>query len=186
MFRRFNTTDMMDVFAMLNSGDPPVLVSPIDILMNYAWWFERNRYDWHIMVPERSLHNRRLPMYHKVPAQYTTPAFVAIQHTDKRWHQNMIMPGYCSAMTFQGTNSPKCRNVRLTELCTSTTDKLCFKKGGSCKQGNPCCMKVVDKHLRNVNRMIEMQVHFVNASKARLVETLATSMETTCELFDLP
>ena len=76
ILKRFNTSNFEEAFK--KSYHSAFLISPVNVVISYAWFFERDRYDWNLKIcSELKLYNRRLPIGHKITPQdteYSVPA----------------------------------------------------------------------------------------------------------------
>ena len=70
ILKRFNTSNSDEAFHKIYYGDN--LISPVSVVISYAWFFERDRYDWNLkLCSELKSYNRRLPVGHKITPQDT-------------------------------------------------------------------------------------------------------------------
>ena len=177
MFKMFNTTDLIEILALLYRSSQRV--SPYNIIMHYAWYFERDRYYWHLKIGQELVNsrNRVVPKGFEIQPRDVQPAFIAILHGYKKWQREPVIPGYCASLAFQGYNTTEC-----TEQLCDTADTAYE----SCKSGKRCCTRVTGEHFRDVYQLLKSNIHSVNVSKAEQVERLAASMNATCEQLNFP
>ena len=70
ILKRFNTSNFEDAFKKIHHGSS--FVSPVSVVISYAWFFERDRYDWNLKIcSELKSYNRRFPEGHKITPQDT-------------------------------------------------------------------------------------------------------------------
>ena len=123
------------------------------------------------------------------------PLFQGVKHQggDKKWHQELIVAGYCLSMKAQGKPLLKCKNV------THDLNKICdfhgvFSKppwpftNNWCKDRNrhTCCQRMVDEHFENVFHMLRTGIHIINSTKVKILENVSKEMGVTCEKLTLP
>ena len=67
ILKRFNTNNFEEAFQKIFHGNG---MSPVSVVISYAWFFERDRYDWNLkLCSELKSYNRRLPGGHKITPQ---------------------------------------------------------------------------------------------------------------------
>ena len=70
ILKRFNTSNFEETFQKIYHGTR--YLSPVSIVISYAWFFERDRYDWNLkLCSELQSYNRRFPLRHKITPQDT-------------------------------------------------------------------------------------------------------------------
>ena len=70
ILKRLNKTIFEEAFQKIYPGD--YLISPVSVVISYAWFFERDRYDWNLKIcSELQSYNRRLPVDHKIAPHHT-------------------------------------------------------------------------------------------------------------------
>ena len=171
------------------------IISPINIIMSYAWFFEYEKYDWHLKIQDLVKHNKMLPSAHKVSTEDTIPSLVAVAHISdhKKWMQHRVIPGYCEAMRVQGQPPANCSSIKhnLNQICNfheSFFHAPWPNLHDWCSEGqaHACCQKALDEHYRHVGHMAACGIHTVRRGRAKLVERLAKDMGVTCEDFKEP
>ena len=194
IMKHLNTTDFEEAFSLFYGRG--AILCPVCIILSYAWYFERERYDWHFKIHDLAFINKRLPEGHKVCLEDMDPLFQGVAHVfrDKKWHQELILAGYCLSMKAQGNPSPKCKNVKhdLNTICDYHAEV--FRKppwpftDNWCKDRNrhTCCQRIVDEHYENVFHMVTTGIHIVNSTKIKTLEIFSKEMGVTCEKLTLP
>ena len=70
ILKRFNTSNFEEAFHKIYHGGN--LISPVSVVISYAWFFERDRYDWNLkLCSELQSYNSRFPVGHKITPQDT-------------------------------------------------------------------------------------------------------------------
>ena len=70
ILKRFNTSNFEDAFR--KSYNSAFLISPVNVVISYAWFFERDRYDWNLKICcELKSYNTRFPDGHKIKPHHT-------------------------------------------------------------------------------------------------------------------
>ena len=157
--------------------------------MNYAWYFEKDRYDWHLAIGNMEQTNKKLnPEHHILPSD-TLPSIVGVPHiVDKKWDESMMIPGYCASMAASGIHVSKCRNIThdFNRLCHFNFAHHRFPWPGVnrwCSEGKlfPCCKKAAAEHYRDVASLVECGILKFNKENPMLVQQLAKEVGVTCE-----
>ena len=66
ILKRFNTTNFEEAFKRFYHTDTGY-ISPVSVILSYAWYCEKNRYDWNIKVNcDLETYNLRLPAQHEI------------------------------------------------------------------------------------------------------------------------
>ena len=194
IMKHLNTTDFEEAFSLFYGHGTSL--SPICIILSYAWYFEKERYDWHFKIPDLASINKRLPEGHKVHLRHMDPLFQGVAHVgdDKGSHKELIVAGYCLSMKAQGNPSPKCKNVKhdLNTICDFHA--RVFSKppwpftNNWCKERNrhTCCQRIVDEHYESVFHMLRTGIHIVNSTKIKTLDIFSKEMGVTCEKLTLP
>ena len=65
ILQRFNTSNFEEAFQKIYHGDN--LISPVSVVISFAWFFERDRYDWNLKISsELKSYNTRFSVGHKI------------------------------------------------------------------------------------------------------------------------
>lgn len=195
IMKHLGVADFEKAFRLFHTNDS--MMSPINIIMSYAWFFEHERYDWHIKVLDLKAHNRQLPAGHRISLEETIPSIVGVAHISdvKKWEQDIVTPGYCLAMKAQGQPVDGCTNVthNIEEICDFYESVFQSQWPSAsvdvwCRGGNftACCERFINEHYENVSYMARMYVHVVKKENANIVSTLAREMGIGCEHLCMP
>ena len=70
ILKRFNTSNFEEAFNKIYLGSS--YISPVSVVISYAWFFGKDRYDWNLKIcSELKSYNRRFPEGHKITPQDT-------------------------------------------------------------------------------------------------------------------
>ena len=70
ILKRFSTSSFEEAFQKIYHSNN--LISPVNVVISYAWFFERDRYDWNLKIcSDLKSYNRRLPVGHRITPQDT-------------------------------------------------------------------------------------------------------------------
>ena len=193
IMKHLNVSSFEEAFSRFyTEGD---VLSPINVIMSYAWYFEKHRYDWHLKIKDLKSYNQRLPEGHAVTKEDVVPSIIGAAHFSgkKELDPGVVIPGYCQALRAQGQASAKCRTIKhdANTICDffEMEHRSPWPAGNDwCAARNlaQCCQQAVDDHYNNVGRMFHERVHEVVQSKAKLVGKLANEMGVVCEELPLP
>ena len=160
ILKRFNTSNFKEAFHKIYYGGR--LISPVSVVISYAWFFERDRYDWNLkLCSELKSYNRRLPVGHKITPQDTEDILSQPQtafhvpYAKEPLSPNIFI-SYCLSHEAAGNPQVMCSNHSVSlednfvlfyhDLQRITPGKTpCF---GNKKTDH--CLKVLDRHYKQV------------------------------------
>ena len=93
ILKRFNTSNFEEAFKKSYRG--PNVISPVNVVISYAWFFERDRYDWNLKICcDLSSYNTRFPVGHKIQPQHTEGILSQPQTALHMYHTRRIKTEY--------------------------------------------------------------------------------------------
>ena len=194
IMNHLKTDDFEEAFQQFYVGS----ISPVDIWMTYAWFYENDRYEWHIKATAAKLqfHNNRLSKGHKIGPQHTIPSLIGNGHIWdlKVFQSELMIPGYCMSLKATQQEVPDgCKNVThdMKILCDYWEQPFRYPWPAAdkwCKAGKMdlCCHEAMVKHYKDVMVLVEQKNLRLSKDDVYLVDKLALEMGVTCPQVDLP
>ncbi|KAK6186241.1 hypothetical protein SNE40_008316 [Patella caerulea] len=192
ILKHMNVTTLEEAFIKSASRG---LLSPVCIILTYAFYFERHRYDWHFDIGPRlnlTHYNKMyvLPRHEITSADVTYDVHVA---THNRYYvdpKNVInRQGYCAAVANSTIPMTKqtnqmCRRFNGSVFWTLfTLQTAMFHMNGWCVNHNPKCLPTVDEHYKNVKKAIKEGYYTLNMDMVKYINSFAKSENVTCAHF---
>ena len=124
IMKRLGTHTFEDAFIRI----PSMMISPVSIIISYAYYFERERYDWHIDTRRDNIskyNEQRLPKHPLLKKDVSPELHVAIHAGYYQSKVDQLEKAICYCQMYLGmTNLPHCRayhlpNMQLFEFHTS-------------------------------------------------------------------
>ena len=160
ILKRFNTSNFEEAFHKIYHGGR--LISPVSVVISYAWFFERDRYDWNLkLCSELKSYNTRLPVGHKITPQDTEDILSQPQtafHVPyaKEPLSPNIFNSYCLLHEAAGNPQAMCSNHSVSlddNFVLFYHDLQRITPGKTPCIGNKKtdhCLKVLDRHYKQV------------------------------------
>jgi len=159
ILKRFNTTNFEEAFQKIYHGASSI--SPVSVVISYAWFFERDRYDWNLKIcSELKPYNRRLPVGHKITPEDTEDILSQPQtafHVPyaKEPLSSNIFISYCLSHEATGNPQAMCSNSsvsRANNFVLFYHDLQRVTPGETPCTGNKKnhCLTVLDRHYKQV------------------------------------
>ena len=195
ILKRFNTTNFEEAFR--KSYHTAHLISPVNVVLSYAWFFERDRYDWNLKIcSELKSYNKRFPVGHKIKPQHTEDILSQPQtalHIDHTYQISTtfflpnIFTSYCLSQRAADKRQQAICSTRSfsadTNLVLFNHDLMKLKPGHEI----PCtgskrnhCLKNLERHYNQVGTDIK-QGREINWRDLEIVERLAKEADIICK-----
>ena len=112
ILNRLNTSDFEEAFRKFYTLD---YLSPVGIILSYAWYFERERYDWNMKICNGlTEYNKRFPNGHAIRTQHIENILFEPQTTYHVSYAEFlfsnILVSYCLSHKAAGNNLEICFN----------------------------------------------------------------------------
>ena len=157
ILKRFNTRNFEEAFKKFYHE----VLSPVVVIISYAWFFERNRYDWNLKIcTNLASYNKRFPIDHKIAPQHTESILSQPQtayhvpYFKGTLYPNILL-SYCLSHEAAGNHQTICSNRSV-----SVTDNLVLFNHdlqSMTPAQTPCtgskkndCLKVLERHFNQV------------------------------------
>ena len=181
ILKRFNTSNFEEAFQKICHGNSSI--SPVSVVISYAWFFERDRYDWNLkLCSELKSYNRRLTVDHKITSQDTVDILSQPQTAfHVPYAKEPLFPNILisySSLSHEAAGNPEamCSNhsVSLADnFVLFYHDLQRITPGETPCTGNKTtehCLKVLDRHYNQVGLDIKSK-----APSSYLMESFGTN-----------
>ena len=183
ILKRFSTTNFEEAFRKFYKG----FISPVSIILSYAWYFERDRYDWNFKIcKELTEYNKRFPNGHAIGEEYVDDFLTEPQtafHYNEALSPNILV-SYCLSHERAGNKLNICssRSVSLSKNILLFEHDLQRVNTHPPCTGNSTnvCLQVLERHYNLVGLEIKQQVRKLNWTNVETVEKLANEFEIIC------
>ena len=191
ILKRFNTSNFEEAFQKIYHGSS--FISPVCVVISYAWFFERDRYDWNLKIcSELRSYNRRLPVGHKITLQDTEDILSQPQtafhvpYAIEPLFPNILV-SYCLSHEAAGNPQAMCSNHSVSlakNFVLFYHDRQRITPGETpCTANNKTehCLKVLDRHYKQVGLEIR-KGRKIQWKDFEMVEALAKEVDIICEM----
>ncbi|KAK6179379.1 hypothetical protein SNE40_011758 [Patella caerulea] len=191
ILKYMNVTDIEQAYIVASSG---VFLSPVNVIMSYAYYFEREKYDWHLDIFSTNLpeYNKlHLAAGHELNPSHLTPDLHVTLH-DKYYKdpkQNINIRAYCSAIR----NTTDSSDSNIKSKCQEYKDTVMWPLyefetrrnhlNSWCKGNNLECVSLINKHYDCVRKLIKDGIYLLDLGNVKAVETAAFAQNITCKPF---
>ena len=167
-------------------------VSPINVFLNYAYYFEHDRYDWHLDInndlEDYNLHH--IPSGFPIKLNETVPEVHVTIHAGKHYNKlpNPLLQGYCIAKRYTDGRQPDfCdpfKNVTNFQLFDFLKDKRAtqnhFRTWCSPGTGRLDCSQRIETHYQNVKECYNSGWYDLDLQRVAAVEKAAARENIKC------
>ncbi|XP_022104137.1 uncharacterized protein LOC110986522 [Acanthaster planci] len=190
ILRHMNVSNFEDAFRKLKVKR--ARISPVNILLNYAYYFEHDRYDWHLDVNNNleAYNTQHLAPGFEIKPNETVPDVRVTVHAGKHFVKapNPMLQGYCIAKGHVGTVPTACKmfenvtNFQLFEFLAERGVSFnhlatwCSPKG----DGRKDCSRRIEAHYKNVGRYYNLGWFDLDLRRVSAVEKAAALLNVTC------
>ncbi|XP_022111420.1 uncharacterized protein LOC110990651 [Acanthaster planci] len=191
-----NVSNFEDAFRKLKVKR--ARVSPVNILLNYAFYFEHDRYDWHLDVNNNleAYNSQHLEPGFEIKPNETVPEVRVTVHAGRHFLKspNPLLQGYCVAKQHVAKPPSACKqfenatNLQLFEFLAERgvsfnhLDTWCSPDGDRRED----CSRRIEAHYKNVGRYYNLGWFDLDLRRVSAVEKAAALGNVTCsQIFDL-
>ena len=194
ILKRFNTSNFEEAFKKFYPGKHKI--SPVNIVISYAWFFERDRYDWNLKICcELKSYNTRLPDGQKIEPQHTEDILSQPQtalHVDHSFQitTKFLLPNIFVSYCLSQRAADKQQAICSTRSFSADTNLVLFNHDlARLKRGHetPCigskrnnCLKNLERHYNQVGIDIK-QGREIKWQDLEVVERLAREADMMCK-----
>ncbi|KAK6174959.1 hypothetical protein SNE40_013510 [Patella caerulea] len=190
-----NVSTIEEAYIRVGSNEPGNM-SPVNIIMTYAYYFEKERYDWHIDIGNVDLkkYNKLhlVPGYEFTSASLTPDLHVTLHAKHYKDANNTVnRQAYCAAANNTVLNmeqdikqmcEPFKTNVMwvLFEFCNTVKQEHLTTW---CKNKNKHCISMIQEHYDKTRQLVNKGVYNLDLKKIKLVEEVAHFHQIKCRPF---
>ncbi|XP_038072980.1 uncharacterized protein LOC119741302 [Patiria miniata] len=183
IMKHMNVSNFEDAFRNLPN------LSPVNVIMNYAYYFEHDRYDWHLDFTETlEDFNAHLPPGVSINASEMEPdVHVTIHESYYKKRPYPLLQGYCIAKRYVGTLPASClkfdnvTNFQLFEFQTGRLRREHLSPGTWCSgNGRRECIRLIEAHYQNVKKYHKLGWYDLDLRRMTAVEKAARQENITC------
>ena len=185
ILKHLNTTNFEEAFRMFYKGH----ISPVSVILSYAFYFERDRYDWNFKICNNlAEYNKRFPSGQTIAPGHVQNVLTEPQTGYHGWagpgFSKNTLASYCLSHKAAGNNLDICSNRTF-----SPSDNLIFffrdfQKGN---RNHPCkgnitqtCLQVLKRHYNQVGLEIK-QGRNLEWSNLETADKLSREFGVTCK-----
>ena len=185
ILKHFNTRNFEEAFRKFYKG----FISPVSVLMSYAWYFERERYDWNFEIcDDLAEYNKRFPNAGHIIGPEHVETILSEPQT--AWHGHAgtalnknVLASYCLSHKAAGNKLDICSNHSV-----SLSDNLLFfvhdlqrpLDRNPCKGNNTnTCLQILERHYNQVGLEIK-QGRKLEWSNLERADKLASEFDIKC------
>ena len=185
ILKHLNTTNFEEAFRMFYKG----LISPVSVILSYAFYFERDRYDWNFKIcNDLAEYNKRFPSGQTIAPEHVQNVLTEPQTGYHGWagpeFSKNTLASYCLSHKAAGNNLDICSNRTL-----SPSDNLIFfvhdlQRGN---RNHPCkgnitqtCLQILERHYNQVGLEIK-QGRNLEWSNLETADKLSREFGVTCK-----
>ena len=195
ILKRFNTTSFEEAFKKFYHGQGEVC--PVSTVLSYAWYFERDRYDWNLKIcSDLTEYNKRFPAGHTIGPQHMEWVLSEPQTTFHVPYGEFLLPNiltsYCLSHEAAGNKLDICANRQFSlsdnfvllhhnlERVESNHHRVILPK--PC-EGNirSYCLKVLERHYKQVGFELKHNARKLDWNNLKTVEKLADDVGIKCK-----
>ncbi|KAK6174852.1 hypothetical protein SNE40_013421 [Patella caerulea] len=196
ILKYLNVSTIEEAYIQVGSQEPTAPVSSVNIIMTYAFYFEKERYDWHIDIGNVDLqkYNKlHLIPGHELTSPDLTPDFHVTLH-DKYYKddKNIVnRQAYCAAVNNTVLNmehniKQMCEPFKTNEMWVLF--EFCNKVKQEhlttwCKNKNKHCSSMIKEHYDKTRQLVNKGVYNLDLKKLTLVEEAAKFHNVKCQPF---
>ena len=194
ILKRFNTSNFEEAFKKFYHG--PHIVSPVNVVISYAWFFERDRYDWNLKIcSDLNSYNTRFPGGHKIKPQHTEDILsqpqtaLHIDHT-RRVKTTFFLPNIFVSYCLSQRAADKQQAICSTRSFSADTNLVLFNHDlMKLEPGHetPCtgikrnhCLKILERHYNQVGIDIKKGLE-MKWRNLEIVERIAQKADIVCK-----
>ena len=187
ILKRFNTSNFEEAFKKFYHG----LISPVSILLSYAWYFQRDRYDWNIKIcTDLAQYNKRFPTGHSIEPEHientlSVPqtAFHLFRSHTLESVASYIQSSYC--LSHEAAGNAKCANHSASlnnNLVLFNHDIQRFNFPGPPCPGDhtKTCLQILQRHYNQVGLEIQQNARKLDWRDLETVEKFANEVKLEC------
>ena len=198
ILRRFRTGNFEEAFKKIyHTGTG--FISPVSVVISYAWHFERERYDWNMQIcGALEAYNKRFPVGHKIEPKHvsnvlTQPQTAYHGHVKQdSLYAKLIPATFCFSQAAAGKKVKMCEDhphlLKIHDLLKLFNNDMHQSRA----KENPCpgnwtetCLDILEGHFRKIGNEIETNRRKMMWENFEKVELLARNSSITCPVYSV-
>ena len=191
ILKRFNTSNFEEAFKKFYHQGRELL-SPVNIIITYAWFFEKDRYDWNFKISsDLNSYNIRFPSGHAIGqeqiADILSEPQTAFHVPYSPFLSSRILVSYCLLHRAAGNTPAMCTNHSVISLSDNLVlfnhdiERVKHRKQTPCSGNNTnVCLKVLERHYHQIGLEIQKNERKIDWQDVETVEKLAGEVDITC------
>ena len=194
LLKRFKTRSFEEAFRKFFIG----LVSPVNVILNYAWYFERDRYDWNLKIDNNLMqYNKRFPAGHTIGQEHIEDTLsvpqTAFHISSPPRILNKIGPyiknSYCLSHEAAGNVLEKCSNHSASlsgnlVLFNHDIHRFDFPAPPCPGERRNTCLQILERYYNEVGLEIKQKARKLDWNNVKTVEKLAEESNLKCSSFE--
>ena len=192
ILKRFNTSSFEEAFKKFYHQGTRRM-SPVCVIISYAWFFERERYDWNLKIcNDLSSYNKRFPSGHTIGPQHIENILsepqTAFHVPYAEFLSSNIFISYCLSHAVVGSAPAICTNHSLVSL---RNNLVLFNHDLQRVENlvqTPCtgdntnaCLQVLKRHYNQIGLEIKRNERKLDWRDLEIVEKLANEVDIVCK-----
>ena len=188
ILRRFNTSNFEEAFKKFYRHE---YLSPVSIVLSYAWYFERERYDWNLkLCTDLAEYNKRFPSEHIISPQHVVDTLLIPQTAIHSKHATPIreiaLNSYCLSQEAAGNDAEKCSN-RTASLITNFVlfnhnIERVDKPAPPCPRSREdTCLQLLQRNYNQIGLEVKQKTRKLDWQNVKTVEKLAIELKLQCD-----
>lgn len=187
ILRRFSTNNFGEAFRKFYQA----YISPVSIILSYAWFFEKDRYDWNMKIcANLGEYNKRFPTGHTIGPEHIGDILSEPQTTFHVPYAEFlfsnVLVSYCLSHKAAGNNLDLCSNHSFSVnnnlvLFNSDLQRVQNEEQSPCTGNNTSlCWQVLERHYNQIGLEIKQNWRQLDWRNVETVEKLANEMDIKC------
>ena len=193
ILKRFNISNFEEAFKKFYHQERE-LISPVNIIISYAWFFEKDRYDWNFQIcSDLNTYNKRFPSGHAIGQEHIANI---LSEPQTAFHvpyapvlSSRILVSYCLSHKAAGNTPAICSrrnsNFSLSDnfvLFNHNIERARNLKKTPCAGDNRnVCLKVLERHYKKIGLEIKKNERKIDWQDVETVEKLAGEAHIVCK-----
>ena len=189
ILRRFNTSNFEEAFKKFYRQE---FISPVSVVLSYAWYFERERYDWNLkLCTDLTEYNKRFPSEHIISPEHVVETLLIPQTAFHVQHaqgvRQFVFNSYCLSQEAAGNDAEKCSN-RTASLITNfvlfnhDVQRLGHPAPPCPKNREETCVQLLERNYDQIGLEIKQKTRKLDWKNVEIVEKLAKELKLQCDV----
>ena len=193
ILNRFNTSNFEEAFKRFYFGTSG-FISPVSVVISYAWFFEKDRYDWNFKIcSDLKSFNRRFSSAHRIRPEHVENMLsqpqTAFHVPEKEFLFSNVLTSYCLSHAAAENEPVMCANLTIppsNNLILFNHDLQRVHPGKTPCSGEKkiSCLNILKDHYNEVAQDIKNNGRELDWGNLETVELLGQEVGINCEKFN--